>query len=537
MKKLLFWVLPLFILACSLFSYQICKDQINQLKLGPNKINISSKVVKGSALNRPKALSALCDKTVIVVCNGIDVDMFNILINNNFPSNNKVGIRGIILNEPINDSKLTIIQLLSGFKPEFSGYISKKNNTLNGSQVDDLFKVASDNKRRIKHFDSQQSNSSMEEFTLTIKSWSENDLLFFDFSNQIDWQQWSENFLKPIINKLTENDQFIICSLIPENSSKPFSGISKQYQSPFYYFGKSILYREKPVTINIEDLTATISFSLGLPLPSDCLGYPDHSFFSIPPKEKIVRTTYSIENFIMNSVRLFYNYQVNDSIIAGYLIESNDQIHLTQANTIEEIDKQFNFIYREFISFVTESRQKNNLLLSIIFLVFSVILTILWLLLFIKEYRSFFFGFIMIGIYFLFQYIVFRIPMSLPQIELMSIRWFFFHFGIPFLLTGILISILYTILGGYAYDIKLDEILTDMNSIIGTFGLFLVCETALIINFYGFKINFTSPGYFIETILLRDFSLIILLIIVLITMYSFSFLTYKLLSKYGPKQD
>lgn len=517
-----------------MFAHQICKDQINQIKFGSPIISTN---YKSASMNRTKPLKPINNKTVVFVCNGFDIKSFNSLLENNFPLLHKKGIRGIALSEPINDSKLALSQLLSGFKPEYSGYLIKKNNSVNGIPLDDLLKVASDNKRKTIYFEENNPDSnSKENFKLVLNSWAQYDLLFFDFSNQTGFKDLSEDYLQPILKKCTDNDQFMICSLVPENASNSFSSMTKLYLSPFYFFGKSVLTFEKPITIKIEDLTATLAYSTGLSLPSDCLGYPVHSFFSIPLEEKISRSTYSIENYIMNSVRLLYSFHMNESIIAGYLIESNDRILLTKATTIEEVDTRFSSIFQEFNSYVTETRQRNNLLLSLLFLVLSVLLFFTWLILLLKYYRSFLFGFLMIGIYFIFQYFVFRIPMSLPQIELMSIRWFFFHFGIPFLLAGIFVSILLTIMGGYLFDIKLDEILKDMNGIIATFGLFLLCEITFIINFQGFKINFTSPGYFAQTVLLRDFSLIIISILCLGIMYCTSFLTYKLLLKYGPKQ-
>lgn len=284
-------------------------------------------------------------------------------------------------------------------------------------------------------------------------------------------------------------------------------------------------------------MTATLAFSMGLSLPSDCLGYPELSFFNLKEPEKLIRGYSSVKNFIINSISLLYQYDINETIIAGFLMESTDSIDLSPAKTTQTLHQQYLSIKKELQNYTAETRQKNNLLVSLIFLILSLLFLVIWLLLITKYYRSFIFGLGFILIFFLFHYFVFRIPSSYPGNSLLSIRWFLFQSGIPLFLSAILVSAFYTIFSGYVFDITLSNAIEDLSAIVGTFGLFLLGEITYIVNLFGFKTRIVSPGYYYITMILRNLSLLILLSITLLIMIGVCFATFKLLTKYGPKPN
>jgi hypothetical protein len=218
-------------------------------------------------------------------------------------------------------------------------------------------------------------------------------------------------------------------------------------------------------------------------------------------------------------------------------MESLDSIDLSPAKSTENLHQQYLAIKQELQSYTNETRQRSNFTISMIFLFLSLVFFVIWLLLLVKYYRSFLFGLCFIGIFLLFQYFVFRIPVSFPGDNFLSLRWFLFNSSIPLFLSGILIAALYTIFSGYVFDITLSHVLNDLNGIVGTFGLFLIGELTYIINLFGFRTQIISPGYYFVTLILRNFSLLILLSITLFLMYGTCFITFKLLTKYGPKPN
>jgi hypothetical protein len=535
-KKVLFWILPLFLVACSLFSYQIGKDYIFQLKgeIKPN--SISNKSINNTSTNRPKIQTPLFTKTVIVINNGFDNNSFQSFMKNNLDKELNEGVFGIFQNEPINDPKQAIRLLLSGSSPAHSGI---KNSNLSEKQ-DNLILVAKQNKKSTllySNLDYATDNQSKEGFNIILSNWKKYDLLVFDFNNQSNLMLWKNQYFEPILKNLSQTDLLFFCSLIPESSSRPFTKPSKYYLSPFFLYGKNLNLTRKAVSSNLENITATLAFSTGLSLPSDCLGYPELNYFTFSDKEKITRGYSSVKNFIINSIGLLYQYNINETIIAGYLMESIDSIDLNPAKTTGNLLQQYTNIKREFQSYTNETRQRSNLVFSLFFLFLSLFFLVIWLLLLVKYYRSFMFGAAFIIIFLVFEYFVFRIPVSFPKENFLSLRWFLFQSGVPLFLSAILVSISYTIFSGYVFDITFHRILEDLNGMAGTFGLFILGEITFVANTQGFRIHNTSSGYFFVTLVLRNFSLLILLSVTLLLMYGTSYITFKLLSKYGPKQS
>lgn len=526
----------MFLIACSLFSYQISKDYIFQLKDEFKPLSASDKAINAASTNRPKIQTPLYSKTIVVIYNGLDNNSFQSFLINNFPEEFNKGIFGTFLNEPINDPKQAIQLLLSGASPTQSGIKSSTYSEIE----DNLLLVAKQNKKNtilFSNLDFTAENQSKDNFTNILSNWKKYDLLFFNFNNQNNLNLWRNQYLDPILKNLSKSDLLLFCSLIPESSSRPFTKLSRYYQSPFLFYAQNLNSTKNPVTSNLENITATLAFSTGLSLPSDCLGYPELNYFTFSDQEKISRGYSSVKNFIINSIGLLYQYNINESIIAGYLMGSIDSIDLTPAKTTASLFQQYNNIKREFQSYVNETKQRSNLIFSLLFLFLSIFFLVIWLLLLTRYYRSFIFGLAFILVFLVFQYFVFRIPLSYPKESLLSLRWFLFQSGVPLFLSAILTSVLYTIFSGYIFDIPFHRNLEDLNGMAGTFGLFILGEIAFIANSQGFRIHPTSPGYFFISLLLRNFSLLILISMTLLLMYGASFITYKLLTKYGPKTN
>jgi hypothetical protein len=535
-KKVFFWVLPLFLVACSLLSYQISKDYIQEIRLGARSSNYQEIFNKKISPNRPKvAHNSLQSKTVIVINNGMDSNSFYSFSKNNIPNFPAKGIFGSMLSEPVNDPKQSLYMFLSGTQPNLHGLQNKKQNEL----LDDMLLVAKENKKNTVLFSNLDFSTNQEavlQFQKIISDWKKYDFLVFDFNNQIDLISWKKIYLNPILQNVSKSDLFFFCSLIPESNTKPFLRINRFYQSPFLLTGNNLSSTiTSPVSIEHQDMTATLSYSMGLSLPSDCLGFPIIHFFTISDKEKILRGYSMLENYVINSVKLLYQYNINEAIIAGYLMESTDSIYLSSEKTLEDLQKDYASVLYELKSYTDETRQKSNLKVSLIFLFLSISFLIVWLLLLVKHYRSFLFGLLFILLFLLLHYFVFRIPVSFPKDSLLSLRWFLFHSSIPLFLSALLVSIFYTIFSGFVSNISLRTILGDLHNIIATFGLFLLCEITYVANFFGFHTYFTSPGYFFVCLLLRNLALIVLLSVTLFLMYGFSYVTFIFVTKYGER--
>lgn len=537
MKKVLFWILPLLLIACSLLSYQISKDYILQIKEGAKPLAAKGKLDNNTNFNRPVIQTPLYPKTVIVINNGLDSNSFHSFSKINMPNFYEKSINGVSLNEPINDPKQALSMLLSGIQPSLHGLKNYNKN----DQADDLRLVATQNKKKtiiFSNIDYDSIDQAKSSFQQIIADWKKYDLLIFDFNNQTDLTAWKTIYLDPILQSITKTDLFFFCSLIPENTAHPFSKLAPYYKSPFLLSGNGLNTKVNPAIIKHENITATLAYGMGLSLPSDCLGFPELDFFTIPDKEKISRGLSFLENVVnFNAVKLLYQYNINETIIAGFLLESSDSIHLSPAKTLLELKGQYVAINQELKSFTTETRQRTNLSVNLIFLLLTLIILVVWLAMLLKYYRSFIFGILFVLLFLLFHYFVFRIPLSFPKDNLLSLRWFLFHSSIPLFLSAILVSVVYTISSGFVFDITLSHIFEDLHGIIGTFCLFLLGEITYIVNFFGFHTNVTSPGFFYISMLLRNLSLLILVSVTLFLMYGVSYITYKLLSKYGSKQN
>lgn len=526
--------MPLLFISTSLFSYNICKDYIASINQNTKIVQQKPENFKNVEFNRPKINTPLYSKTVIINKNGLDKEAFMSFSKKYYPELLKNSIQGVCWSEPIQDSNQAMYMLLSGIQSNFHGC----KNGYNHEDLDNLMLVAKQNGKRVSFFSNNNTTTddkAIKEMKDTLNKWKQFDLIIFDFNQEQDLESWKNLYFEPIMQKITDSEFLFFCSLIPESKTKPFSTLKQFYESPFLLSAKNIGTTLPAVKIRQENMTATLAFTLGLSLPNDCLGYPELDFFSLSEKEKVDRGTSSVKNFIINSVKLLYQYNINESIIAGYLMESTDAIDLSPAKTTKDLYQRWIAMKQEISSFTLETRQKLNLKISLIFLGLFLFFFIIWLLFSIKYYRSFIYGIFLTLAFLLMSYFVFRIPYSLPGNNLFFLRWYIFHFSIPLLISAFLISALYTILSGYVFDITMVEIVKDINGIISTFSIFLLGEMALIINFKGFRPELVAPGYFFISILIRNLSLFVLMGFTLIFMYLVSLVVYKLLIKYGPK--
>ncbi|MDD4663308.1 MAG: hypothetical protein PHD83_01420, partial [Caldisericia bacterium] len=314
-------------------------------------------------------------------------------------------------------------------------------------------------------------------------------------------------------------------------SSSPFiywNSLSRETGSESQPLPKS----DKP----IEDITATLAYSWGVVPPIGCLGKPVFDWFPIKETETINRFMYHADQTIFSSVFYLNQYQLDDAIIAGYLLEANDTIHATDSANLVELERRYQVIIDDFNSFHLYQQKRMNVIPSLIFTLLALISLLVWLYNWLARYRSYTFGVFFFAVYVLLEQYVFPASLSLPvfsSLTLLGILLSQLLFILPILTVMVLI---FTLLAGYWFDISYEEICMDLNGIFISFAICLLLFTATWVNRFGFIHLSMMPPLGVQQNQFHHFSLWILMPVLLAFSYGLSYGFTRILMALGPSR-
>jgi hypothetical protein len=336
--------------------------------------------------------------------------------------------------------------------------------------------------------------------------------------------------------------QVLLCFL-PDKNTEGISWIRNiTSSSPFIYWNslsretgsesQSLPKSDKP----IEDITATLAYSWGVVPPIGCLGKPVFDWFPIKEAETINRFMYHADQTIFSSVFYLNQYQLDDAIIAGYLLEANDTIHATDSANLVELERRYQVIIDDFNSFHLYQQKRMNVIPSLIFTLLALISLLVWLYNWLARYRSYAFGVFFFAVYVLLEQYIFPASLSLPVFSSLTLLGTLLSqllFILPILTVMVLI---FTLLAGYWFDISYEEICMDLNGIFISFAICLLLFTATWVNRFGFIHLSMMPPLGVQQNQFHHFSLWILMPVLLAFSYGLSYGFTRILMALGPSR-
>jgi len=504
-KRIKWFVVPLLMISIALFSYSLLEQRLSEfqqrLQPGQESVKTDSTLSESQAWNNPTSKPPIISNTVVITLTGYPKTLAKEWASWE-PMQATTSIQGFIALSNTNDEMYRLFQLLSGQNERISDARSLQDYT----SSDTLFTLFSRYNYSMDFFTSLP-NWVVGESTLTLEEVEKNGLP--SGSNHFTWlhinatrdqisletlQKWIKNY--QAANQTAKNtSQFLLCSF-PVSNTEGISWMrNNQALSPFFYWNSIPQDNPSlsPVTIQSEDMTATLSFSLGLIPPVGCLGKPDYSWFALDESSVMDRLIYHTDQFIYSSVYYLNQYQIEDSIIAGYLLESTDTIHATESANLAELERRYKVILDDFNSFQLFRQKQINFIPSFLWILLTLLFLLIWLVNWLKRYRPYLFGTALFLLLVLIQLVIFPGRLSYPVFSTISLWGLVANHLLFFLPILSVLILLYTLMAGYWFNITFEEICHDINGILVTFSVFLLLGMTLWVTRYGFIFKNMMP--------------------------------------------
>lgn len=505
MKRIKWFVVPLLMISIALFSYSLLEKRLSefQQKLPPGQeiAKTDSTLPENQAWNTPTSKPPIISETVVITLTGYPKTLTKGWAPWE-PMQNTTSFQGNIAMSNTNDEMYRLFQLLSGQNERISDARSMEDYT----SSDTLFTLSNRYNYSMDFFTSLP-NWVVGKSTLTLEEVEKNGLP--SGPNRFTWlhidaqrdqitletlQKWIKNY-QASHQPSNITSQLLLC-YFPVSNTESISWMkNNQALSPFFYW--SSIPQDKPVispvTIQSEDITATLSFSLGLIPPVGCLGKPDYSWFSLDESSIMDRLIYHTDQFVYSTVYYLNQYQIEDSIIAGYLLESTDTIHATESANLAELERRYKVILDDFNSFQLYHQKQINFVPSFLWTLLTLLFLLIWLVNWLKRYRPYLFGTVLFLLVVLVQLVIFPGRLSYPVFSTITL-WGLLVNHLLFLLPILSVLILsYTLMAGYWFNITFEEICHDINGILVTFSVFLLLAMTLWVTRYGFIFKNMMP--------------------------------------------
>jgi hypothetical protein len=542
MKKLLIFIIPVILILVSTLSY-----------LGFNKYynSFNNYSINIAGTNRPPNQSnRIAGKIVLILIDNLDAKSFK---KSDFYKNNApLGLNGECLISPINDNDYNILELLSGARNNLFGYNTKIN-----QNYDNLILVANNYglktmligtsgilerldpnikiKPTILQNDSSKIRSLIDSFEIEKP-----DLTILELNtlalakNRNDYEKRFkilEPDLNTVISIFPKGTIFFVSSLMPYKSFEKVILPKKYFHLPFLFFGDKIKTSTNGITLKSEDFTATIAYSLGIPQPTYCMGIPNDEIFNNLDKEKFDNLNYYIHTYIQNSLYRLTSIGLDESIVEGFYVDSTDSIDLSKPSTLNELKERISIIRENFETYDKNSREKNNIIFTIISIIIFIGLLTVWLLLLPKKWRGFLFGGIFMFLFVVFNYLLLGKGIIFPDLQYFSFSWMILNLLPSLAISTIIVTALMTLMGGYMLNISLKEIIISFEEALGTVMFILVLESSFLIIRQGLLISKVSPILYSQFLIFRNLTLGFLLFFIFILMTGIAYLIYYILTR------
>ena len=540
MKKLLIFILPVILIIVSVFGY-----------MGFDKYydSFNNHSIDIAGTNRPSDQSKrIAERIVVILIDNLDSKSF--IKSDFYKYYSPMGISGDCLISPINDNDYNILELLSGAKDNLFGYNTKVNQI-----YDNLVLIANDYNLKTVLIGSsgilERLNSEIQPVIEEVDSTKIRRLIYDyekekpdltilelnslttakgnnDYNNKL---KTLEPELNTLISSLPKGTIFFISSLMPYKSFDKTIMPEKYFHLPFIFFGEKIKSAKEPINLKSEDFIATLSYALGLPQPTYCMGIPNDEIFDTPDNDKFTNLNYYIHTYIQNSLYRLTSIGIDESIIEGFYVDSTDSIDLSKPSTVNELKDRISLIRENFITYNNNSRQRNNIIYTIISILLFLALLAVWLLLIPKRWKGFLFGIIFLIVFFLFHYFIFGKGLFFPDLQYFSFLWMIKCLLPSLLISTIVTASAMTLIGGYMLNISLKEIIISFEDAVSTILFIIFSESALLILTEGLIISKVSPKLFSQFLIFRNLAFSFTLFFIFILMTGISYLIYYIITR------
>jgi len=543
-KRVKWCIVPGLLVAIALFSFSLFQQRLQRLQIDPVPLQTQEEIEK--TWNRPIPKKPIVSNTLVVCITGIKKSDFSSA--KQWLSEIKPeAVQGVFTHANTYDEAYLLFQLLSGQKENLNS-AHTMNNYRNTDHLDHLaryYKMGVSAYSSLSEFPLDNAVPVLEAVGKTGIPSGANQVTLLNI--HADRDRLSQEHIKEWILAYEANtregnitSQVLLC-FFPDKNTEGISWIrNNTSSSPFVYWnslpredGNEIQHSPEP-TIPIEDITTTLSYSWGLVPPVGCLGKPVFHWFPIQETETMDRFVYHADQTIFSSVFFLNRYQLDDAIIAGYLLEASDTIHATDSANLVELERRYQVIIDDFNSFHLYQQKKINVIPSLIFTLLALISLLVWLYNWLARYRPYAFGVLLFTVYVLLEQYVFPARLSLPAFSSLTLLGTLLSqllFILPILTV---LVVVYTLLAGYWFDISHEEICMDLNGIFISFVVCLLLFTATWVNRFGFIHLSMMPPLGVQQNQFHHFSLWILMPFLLAFSYGLSYGLTRILMALGP---
>ncbi|MCK5848445.1 MAG: hypothetical protein KAH01_04545 [Caldisericia bacterium] len=569
MKKFLLWILIIVLLPISYFAYGLLSDHIIEFRFFSNPQNSQLVEENGIEFNRNVSSEPIGKPVVLFIANNLTKEESESLL---FAQTAlQKGSNGEYPVYPILDEDLSLVNILTGVSPNRGNYLSNPNisnlDSILLSSLDAGYKVAyfgnhlpSTDSESMPENESLQNPAETHEITIPasfvepVKNIEELSSWMNDYSEQLKSYQFlifNIPFISDPLNSTEREKEIELFNETMENISLSCGEESQYYftspisfsynlvslmpnfdlKSPFYAFGNHIKENTSSISTQLENLTSTISFSLGLSPSNENIATPIVQLFDLPEETLLEKYTSFVNGQMIGYISVLLDQGIDQESVAGFILHANDSINTIPSKDLSELTSRVDLLQAEFFSFMNnkDSSQKKKELLF--FTILLALASILWLAFAPWNLRGYLYGIAFTIIFVIFNTFVFKNALTIPALSDVSVEWLFLKYSLPLICTSVVSGTITTLLGGFVFNVDIYSIIKDLNCQIGTFIFLVIVETSLLGIHFGYSFNGSIETFVSQLMFTRNETIIILAPVALLIMICESYIFYKILTK------
>ncbi|MDD4615338.1 MAG: hypothetical protein PHI40_08060 [Caldisericia bacterium] len=579
MKKFLVWMLIVVLLPLSYTSYRLLEKHTIRFQFFTN--TLPNQIVPDNEieLSRTQSMDPLANPLILFISNHtFETPGSSFLFEEKSKETGSIGFYPVY---PIMDPDISLVNVCSGVSPHRGGYLSRPLM----ESLDNIFLSAKDAELQTAYFGDHlpEEPSEIEEEVTIAETYSESleqtelkiPASYVEPIHSIeDVQQWLEQFE----SELQEFDVLIFNIPVPEeltnidNQDHYIQNVNKvmtklydvfqedaQYfyttplvfsslpsvmllpnvsiEAPIYCFGKNIVSNQTPFRTHLENISSSLCFSLGISSTQENTSPPLLSLYDVAQEEYINRVVTFLNSQMMSYMNVLLSYGINEETVSGYILHVNDSINTIPIQDLPDLQNRVDLLQQEFQSFVHTQNDKTRKQELILFILLIAIAGALWLLFSLWNWRGYLYGIGFLILYYFFHTIVFQNSFVFPPLHSITLEWAWLTYGPSLLLTGVVCSIITTVLDGYMWNVDVDHILKDLNGQVATFVTFLILHGSIIGIQYGYTFTGTLDTFPTQQLFLHNETLLVMMPIVLLLMFGIALLLHWILSKNQRKTE
>jgi hypothetical protein len=511
MKKWMIYLLPLLLVICSIGALFFTKHRIEQFVAMSRQMPIPMDVegvVQEESFNRPAVIDPIYPKVALLLLNGMPEEVYTLLTQARIEQAEKQTILAStnLAWETMYDIDFNYQTLQSGLNPLRADAFLK----IASRESDALLKVVQDYGFKVYVTDLLQ------ELSYPEKDWNEASLAILNArddswtSASFDAQEMADQIIE-LIRQTDPETLFIISSLLPSSPSPISLKPPHHYVVPLTFIGSKVNSSFDLPLMNVQELSATIAYALGLPSPTGCMAVPCYTLFPPDDKELLDRMLFSGHNYLGNALYGLSDFGLDEAIATGYLFQYSDKLEYAKTTNYNEMLSTIQQMDEDYREFLDNENRRVNMIPTIISVILLALLLISWLLFLPYFYRGMLFGLLWVFIWLGFFHLVFRMPIQLPPLHQFSWTWILTAHLWPLIISTLVLASIMTLIAGFWLDLQLKELFYDMQAVAGTFFVFLIAQSAYFSISDGFVIHRIIPTFFTQALLFRNLSHLILL--------------------------